>query len=92
MVIQGDGSNLLCRDWLKVIRINWIQIFKVSSQRQVAHRRLKNVHGERKAVLEEGLGALSGIKAKIYADENASRRYIKVRPAQMHSRKKLKTN
>ena len=29
LVIGGDGPDLFGRDWLKVIRINWSQIFKV---------------------------------------------------------------
>ena len=29
LVISGDGPNLFGRDWLKAIRINWSQIFRV---------------------------------------------------------------
>ena len=40
LVIRGDGPNLLGRDWLGVIRINWSQIFKVEAKQQVVNHGL----------------------------------------------------
>ena len=55
LVIQGDGPNLFGRDWLRVIRVNWNQIFKVGAQQQVPSQELHRVLEERKEVFQEGL-------------------------------------
>ena len=80
LVIGGDGPNLIGRDWLKVIRINWSQIFKVEAKQQVANHGLQRVLEEHKEVFQEELGTLKGMEAKIYVDEKASPLYLKARP------------
>ena len=72
LVISSDGPNLFCVDWLKVIRINWSQIFKVEAKHQVANHGLQQVLKEHKEVFQEELGSLNGMEAKIYVDEKAS--------------------
>ena len=79
LVIGGDGPNLIGRDWLKVIRINWSQIFKVEAKQQVANHGLQRVLEEHKEVFQEELGTLNGMEAKIYVDEKASPLYLKAR-------------
>ena len=72
LVISSDGPNLFGVDWLKVIQINWSQIFKVEAKHQVANHGLQQVLEEHKEVFQEELGSLNGMEAKIYVDEKAS--------------------
>ena len=92
LVIGGDGPNLFGRDWLKVIRINWSQIFKVEAKQQVANHGLQRVLEEHKEVFQEELGTLNGMEAKIYVDEKASPLYLKACLSHMRLRKGLRTN
>ena len=80
LVIGGDGPNLIGCDWLKVIRINWSQIFEVETKQQVANHGLQRVLEEHKEVFQEELGTLNGMEAKIYVDEKARPLYLKAHP------------
>ena len=80
LVIRGDGPNLFGRDWLKVIRINWSEIFKVEAKQQVNNHGLQRVLETNKEVFQDELGTLQGMEAKIYVDEKATPRYFKARP------------
>ena len=80
LVIRGDGPNLFGRDWLKVIRINWSEIFKVEAKQQVKNHGLQRVLEANKEVFQDELGTLHGMEAKIYVDEKATPRYFKARP------------
>jgi hypothetical protein len=80
LVIRGDGPNLFGRDWLKVIRINWSQIFKVEAKQQVKNHGMQRVLEATKEVFQDELGTLHAMEAKIYVDEKATPRYFKARP------------
>ena len=89
LVIGGDGPNLIGRDWLKVIRINWSQIFKVEAKQQVANHGLQLVLEEHKEVFQEELETLNGVEAKIYVDEKASPLYLKACPVPYALKKRV---
>ena len=74
VVVQGPGPNLLGRDWLKVLKLDWKSIFSVQETPLV---KLLEAH---KVVFDEGLGTLRGTKAKIYVETDAEPKFFKARP------------
>ena len=89
MVIRGQGPNLFGRDWLRIIKVNWDQVFKVEEQQQVHNPRLQQVLEENQDVFKEELGTLNGMEAKIYVDEKSSPRYLKARPVPYALKKRV---
>ena len=77
--VSGNQEALLIRDWLKVIRINWSEIFKVEAKQQVKNHGLQRVLEANKDVFQDKLGTLQGMEAKIYVDEKATPPYFKAR-------------
>lgn len=77
LIVEGGGPNLLGRDWLEEIRLEWETIFQIASAkpRSAFHEALSKYPD----VFAEGLGTLKGVKAKIYVDQNAEPKYIKAR-------------
>ena len=91
LVIGDDGPNLFGHDWLKVIRINWSQIFKVEAKQQVANHGLQRVLEEHKEVFQEELGTLNGMEAKMLMKRQVH--YIlRLALSHMRLRKGLRTN
>ena len=77
LIVKGSGPNLLGRDWLKVICLDWNTIFQIASDNPRAA--LQDVLAKYPDVFAEGLGTLKGVKAKIYVDQDANPKYIKAR-------------
>ena len=77
LIVEGGGPNLLGRDWLEELRLDWETIFQIASAnpRSALHEALSKYQD----VFAEGLGTLKGVKAKIYVDQNAEPKYIKAR-------------
>ncbi|KAK3726335.1 hypothetical protein QZH41_008960, partial [Actinostola sp. cb2023] len=85
LVVQGEGPNLLGRDWLHVIKLNWQTVFKVNEgNTKLAH--VLETHNE---VFKEGLGTLRGTEAKIYVDSNTQPRFVKARPVPYAMKEKI---
>ena len=76
MVVKSSGPNLLGRDWLQVIKLNWNNVFSIQEDNPQLQKML-DVH---KDVFGEGLGTLKGTEAKIYVDPGAAPKYMKARP------------
>ena len=77
IIVQGRGPNLLGRDWLQVIRLDWRQILHTSSPEP--HSSLENIRAKYVDIFTKGLGTLRGVKAKIYVDPEAQPKYVKAR-------------
>lgn len=75
IVVKGDGPDLIGRNWLQHIRLNWQQIFSVN----LNNAELQKVLDKHADVFEEGLGTLKGASAKIYVEPDAKPRYFKPR-------------
>ena len=77
LIVKGGGPNLLGRDWLEEIRLDWETIFQIASDNPRSP--LHEVLSKYQDVFAEGLGTLKGVKAKIYVDQDAEPKYIKAR-------------
>ena len=75
IVVKGPGPNLLGRDWLQVVKLNWQNIFKIQEENPQLQSIL-DAHGD---VFSEGLGTLKGTTAKIYVDPEATPKFMKAR-------------
>ena len=73
-VVQYKGPNLLGRNWLKHIRLDWNKIFHIHEET------LDAVLNKHKDVFKEGLGEFKGPAAKIHLDESVPPKFHKARP------------
>ena len=73
IVVAGDGPSLLGRNWLQVIRLDWMKINPVK-QCQVSE-----VLQRHETLFQPGLGMLQGYEAKIIVDPEARPRFCKAR-------------
>ncbi|KAJ8027406.1 hypothetical protein HOLleu_32542 [Holothuria leucospilota] len=73
LVIPGENSTLLGRNWLLKIPVDWGPL------KQVAAESVENVVERHSEVFAEGLGKIKGYKAKLYLKEGATPCYVKVR-------------
>ena len=76
IVVKGPGLNILGRDWLQVVKLNWQNIFKIQEENPQLQSIL-DAHGD---VFSEGLGTLKGTTAKIYVDPEATPKFMKACP------------
>ena len=85
-VIQGNGVNLLGRNWLFVIKLNWSNIFQhrnlnsnISCQNVKTNTALENLMETHSAIFREQLGTITGLKAKLHIKSDAKPKYCKAR-------------
>ena len=71
LVVKREGPSLLGRNWLTKFRLNWHEIFWLHNTS------LNEVLDKYKAVFEPGLGTVTGFKAKITVDPDATPKYCK---------------
>ena len=76
MVVKSPGPNLVKRNWLQVIKLNWNSIFSI----QEGNPQLQKIPDAHKDVFGEGLGTLKGTEAKIYVDPSAPPKVMQDRP------------
>ena len=85
LVIKGNGPNLIGRNWLQQIRINWKNLLQLKEDRSTADKIDKNYE----EVFQEELGTFSGPKAKIHVAEDAQPMYFKARPVPYALKEKI---
>ena len=79
LVVEGCGPNLLGRDWLRVLTLNWKELFKLQLDKNNQESPLGGLIDKYSEVFEEGLGTFKGPKVKIHMDPEA-------RPVDAHSK------
>ena len=91
-MLKGDGVNLIGRDWLALIRLNWNKVFGKAAQGvnnlnsikcKVADKRqslLKRVLSKYSSIFSEGVGTLKNFKAKINVKMDAKPKFCRARP------------
>ena len=70
LIIKGNGPNLLGRNWLPYIQIDWKSIHVVSNDK------LQNILAKHQNVFGEGLGHLREYRAKIRVEQEAVPKFI----------------
>ena len=77
-VIQGKGVNLIGRNWLYVIQLDWCNIFNTNNfnikcEKEKSNEIPSNIKNKLNAILlkyqsvfEDKIGTMSGYKAKVY--------------------------
>ena len=80
LVVEGCGPNLLGRDWLRVLTLNWKELFKMQMDKSNQESPLGRLIVKYSEVFEEGLGTFKGPKVKIHVDPEARPKFLKARP------------
>ena len=75
-VVEGDGPNLLGRDWIATLKGCVSCLCNVVS----ASADVDKVITKHAIVFTEELGALQGFKAKLYVEPNATPKFYRPRP------------
>ena len=75
LIVKGDRPDLLGRDILGTITLDWANLFHV--QHATSSTKLIEKFPD---VFSDGLGTLKGEKVKLYVDESAVPRFHKARP------------
>ena len=73
-VVGGDRPNLLARDWLQHLRLDWVALNHIA---QTEHCELEKLLSDHSALFFEGLGEIKGIKAKLYLKEGGNPRFFR---------------
>eukprot|EP00057_Strongylocentrotus_purpuratus_P011260 XP_011665734.1 PREDICTED: uncharacterized protein K02A2.6-like [Strongylocentrotus purpuratus] len=84
IVARGGGPNLMGRDWLDVIRLNWREIYLVKVENDVS-----SLMADYKELFAPELGKLKGVEVDLDIDEGASPRFLKARPVPFALRNRL---
>ena len=87
--MEGSGPNLLGRDWLKDVKLNWRKLFKMEADGNQAESKLRTLITQYSEVFEEGLGTFTGPKAKIHVEADAVPKYCKARPVPYAMKEKI---
>ena len=74
-VVDGNGPTLLGRDVLSKIQINWSSVYRIFTTD--TSNRLSEVKSRYKGLFSEKLGKLTGFKAKIHVNDNATPKFFK---------------
>ena len=86
IVVKGSGLTLMGRNWLQLIKLDWQEIFLLQNNPVSPIQNLLQKHS---GVFQEGLGTLTGFKAKIQVDPSAQPKYCKSRSVPYFLREKV---
>ena len=74
-VVEGVGPNLLGRDWLQKIRLDWKSVCVITSNHKV-----QSLIDKFPEVFEEELGAMNTFTASLQLKPGATPKFVKARP------------
>ena len=85
-VIAGDGANLLGRNWLSEIKLDWAILFdrckeKINniSKTDDISEKLENLVENYSEIISSELGTIKGVKAKVNIEANSQPKFMKAR-------------
>ena len=84
LIVDGDGPNLLGRDWLRKLRVNWSQLNQIRHNEE-----LQSILDNHRSVFKEDLGHIRGTRASIPVDPMASPRFFRARTVPFALREKV---
>lgn len=82
LVTPGSGPNLLGRDWLSVMKLDWTSVKHVNLINTEVSEQFSNL-------FRDGLGTLTGTKVKLHMDANATPRFFRPRTVPYAYREKV---
>ena len=65
LIVEWSGPNLLGRDWLKDVKLDWRKLFKMETDGNQAQPKFKTLITQYSEVFHQGLRTFTGPKAKI---------------------------
>ena len=77
--MSGAGPCLMGRDWLRVVRLNWRKIGKVSATSASIESRVAVLQEQYEEVFSETLGTISPFQAKLSVTPDAQPKFFKPR-------------
>ena len=80
LVVNTNGPNILGRDWLALLKLNWKELFAVHSLVDSQKEGVAKIINQFQDVFEGGLGKMKGVTAKIVVQDNCKPKYFKARP------------
>ena len=86
IVTKGSGPNLLGRDWLGHVQLDWKNVFSVSSGSRTIADKLKDQYPR---VFEPGLGELKNVKVRLDVDRTVHPKFFKPKPLPFALRDKV---
>ena len=94
LIVQGSGPSLMGRDWLKVVRLDWRNIAKVTSSvptsADLTHQ-IAALQERYQKVFSESLGTISPFQAKLSVTKDALPKYFKPHPVPFALRAKVES-
>ena len=82
LVVDGDGPNLLGRDWLHKIKLDWQELYHT----QVTQPSVQTVLDKYKEVFNNEIGTVKDTAAKFQIDSEAMPKFYKPRPVPYSTR------
>ena len=79
LVVSGSGPCLMGRDWLRVVRLDWRKIGKVSPTTASVTSRVAALQEQYQEVFSETLGTITPFTAKLSVTPGASPKFFKPR-------------
>ena len=83
IVVEGSGPDLLGRNWLKQLVLDWHEIHHVYADS------MQTVLNKHPTVFQDGLGKLNNFEAKIWVEPTAQPRFCKARTVPLAMRGKV---
>ena len=77
LVVAGSGCNLLGRDWLEELRLDWMSVRQV--RQEAMPDRLKELLDKYSGVFSPGLGKFTGPPVTLKVNGNAQPKFLKAR-------------
>ena len=84
LVVKQDGPNLIGRNWLTGIQLDWKNIFTVTGEWQ-----LDELLHQHNSVFEDKLGSVRDMKVKLLVEENSKPKFFKARTLPLALRDKV---
>ena len=79
LVVSGSGPCLMGRDWLRVVRLDWRKIGKVSATTTSIESRVAALQEQYQEVFSETLGTITPFQAKLSVTPGAPPKFFKPR-------------
>ena len=91
IVVDTKGLNLIVRDALRSLRINWVRLLEVNVIEIItAEEKLENILSDYKKVFKFDPRSLTRVEIELDVDPNCKPRFCKVRPVPCALRERVK--